>query len=358
MNYPKIIVDMEKLSSNLDFMSSKMKENNLSFIAVTKVFSAHPEIVKLYDSKPYISYLADSRISNIINYGETKKESLLLRIPMQSEVEDVVKHANVSFNSEVETIKLLNKAAAKLNIVHKIVLMVDLGDLREGFFDENELYNAIAVIKGLSNIQIIGLATNLTCYGAVIPTKETLQKLVEYGAKIKETFGIELEIISGGNSSSLHLLDIGLMPEGINNLRIGEAIVLGRETAYEQDITGMYQDVFTLEVELVELKKKPSYPIGEMGVDAFGNKPDIKDVGEMRRGIVAIGKQDTVVDSLVPRDSRIKVIGASSDHLILDMSKVKDEYNIGDVVQFDVGYGALLAAFTSKYVYKKFINKK
>ena len=223
--------------------------------------------------------MADSRIQNLRSYAgiarENGKKTLLLRIPMKDEVADVVEYADVSFNSEPATIALLNDEAKKAGRIHDIVLMIDLGDLREGIFFENEedIMNAVEKVLKMENINLHGIAVNLTCYGAIIPKNDNLSQLVTIARKIEKRFGITLDMISGGNSSSIYLIDRGEMPEGINNLRLGEAALLGNDTAYETDLPGTVGDTVILEAQIVELKEKPSLPIGEVGVDAFGQKP-------------------------------------------------------------------------------------
>lgn len=162
--------------------------------------------------------------------------------------------------------------------------------------------------------------------------------------------------MSGGNSSSLDLLMNDDMPRGVTNLRIGESIVLGRETAYGKNIKGTYQDAFKLVCEIVECKEKPSVPIGEIGIDAFGNKPVYEDKGILKRAIVAIGKQDIDTDSLMPIDTSIEILGASSDHMILDISKSENDYKVGDEVEFLLTYGGLMSTSTSEYVSKEIIG--
>jgi predicted amino acid racemase len=145
------------------------------------------------------------------------------------------------------------------------------------------------------------------------------------------------------------------MPDGVNMLRIGEAFVLGRETTYGNAIEGTCDDAFILEVELVEVKAKPSLPIGKIGMDAFGNKPVFQDKGIMKRGICAIGRQDIELDGLICYDERIAVVGASSDHLIVDLTNCQKDYKTGDVLHFKLTYGGLLKAFTSEYVSKRYV---
>lgn len=355
---PKIIIDLNKFTDNLDYIGKKMKAKSLTLTHITKVYAADPKIVKAADENKYVDYLGDARIENIKNYPQVSKPKILIRIPMHSEIEDVIRYTDISFNSEISTIRFLNNEAKRQKKIHKVVLMVDLGDLREGYFDVKELHKAVAEIVTMTNIQLFGLAVNLTCFGGVIPDKGILQKLVDYKNSIEPSYGLSLSMISGGNSSSLYLLDKDGIPEGINNLRLGEAIVIGKETAFGQFYDEMHHDVFTLSAELVEIKEKPSVPFGNIGMDAFGQKPVFVDKGQMLRGIVAIGRQDIDHLGLVPIDKRIEIVGASSDHLILDLTKCKKDYKVGDSVRFYMNYSALLRAFTSKYVNRAYIQQQ
>ena len=203
MKNPRIVVDRTKLRENIAFIASKLKNHELSIMAVTKVFNAHPQVIALYDEFPEISYYGDSRIENLMSYQDSKKQKVLIRLPMISEVPEVVQYADISFNSELETIKQLDQEAEKQKKKHKIVLMVDLGDLREGLFEREELYECIQAVLKLENIQIYGLGVNLTCYGAIIPSSKNLGNLIDIQNEIKQHYDLTLEMISGGNSSSL-----------------------------------------------------------------------------------------------------------------------------------------------------------
>lgn len=360
MAYPQIEVDLNKLRHNLTYLSEYIKDRDIKVAGVTKVFAAHPELVKVYDENESIDYLADSRVENFSHYpSESTKPKLLLRVPMLSEIEAVVENVDISLNSEIETIRRINQVAKEANKVHEIILMIDLGDLREGVFEEEEVFEYVEEIISLEHISLKGIGVNLTCYGAIIPDRAILDRLAKYKNEIEAKFDISLELVSGGNSSSLHLLDPDAegLPDEINMLRIGEAFVLGTETAYGHPIPEMHSDVFTLKAEIIEYRDKPSLPIGNVGQDAFGNKPTFIDKGIMRRGILGIGKQDVDFENLTPRDERIEIIGSSSDHLIVDFTQAQDDYKLGDIVEFDISYGPLLNLFTSAYVEKTFVNK-
>ena len=364
--YPKVTIDMGKLKRNLDAVSEIAVDRGcLSLAIVTKVLCADPEVVKMIANHPKVSLIADSRIKNIATYTdiahEHGKKTMLLRIPMLSELPDVVRYVDLCQISEMETIRKLNEEANRADKIQKILLMIDMGDLREGFFFRNKdlIHEAVTEILDMDNIELFGVGVNLTCYGAIIPKYDNLNGLVEIAREIETEHGIKLQMISGGNSSSIYLIDRGEMPEGITNLRLGESFVLGNDTAYGEDVPGTVRDAFTLKAEIVELKNKPSLPIGEVGVDAFGEKPYYEDKGMIDRAIIAVGKQDVDIDSLTPIDDRIEIMGGSSDHIILNLTECTSEnggtYKVGDIVEFTLGYGGLLKVMTSSYVEKEYL---
>ena len=361
--YPRLLIDLNKLKSNLDAVAKITKEQGgCSLMIVTKGLCADPEMAKMVANHPAVDFIADSRVMNIKTYADEARKNgkmtVLLRIPMHAEAADVVKYVDLSFNSELSTIRLLDEEAGKIGVKHNVLLMIDLGDLREGIFYQNEdqIFGAVEEILKMKNINLYGIGVNLTCYGAIIPKNDNLSNLVAIARKIEDKFGIKLNMISGGNSSSIYLIGRGELPEGINNLRLGESFLLGNDTAYGTKLPGTVSDTLILEAQIVELKEKPSLPIGEVGVDAFGQKPYYEDRGIIKRAIIAIGKQDTDIDSMEPLDEKIDILGGSSDHIILDVTKSDTEYKVCDVVRFVLGYGGMLKTATSPYVEKVYIR--
>ena len=239
---PRLEINIEKVRHNTKTLVDSAKEHNVDIAGVTKVFCAIPEVADAM-VKGGVRYLADSRVENLIKLEDINIPKWLLRLPMQSQAKDVVKHADITLNSELTTIKKLSEAAIESNVIHKIILMVDLGDLREGLW-QDKVEETVEEILKLEGIKLIGIGTNLTCYGGVVPNGDNLGKLSKIAEKLENDFDIDLEIISGGNSSSLDLLEKKGMPTKINNLRLGESILLGRETAYGNAIEGTYQDAF------------------------------------------------------------------------------------------------------------------
>lgn len=354
MRTPKITIDLRKIEHNTRIIYQMCSKHNIALAGVTKGTLGMPEVAEAM-IRGGATYLAESRLANIerLKLNGIKVPIILIRSPYLSEIDRVVELADISFNTEFEVIKALSEASIQKNTIHKIVIMVDLGDLREGVWPD-DLYDILGKTLSLKGVKVIGLGTNLTDLNGVIPTTENNQKLVDLADEMEKAFGIKFELLTAANSSSIKLLKDGGIPKGINHFRIGEGILLGCETIAREKITDTYQDAFVLTGEIIEKKWKPSTPIGELGQDAFGNTPVIEDKGMMLRGILNIGRQDVNIAGLKPQDKNISIIGACSDHLILDITKA-DYLEVGDMVSFELEYSALLAAMTSPFVAKAFV---
>lgn len=353
--YPRIEINTDKLTYNAQQICRMTEAHGITPAAVTKGFCAIPQVAAALVAGG-IKMLADSRIENLKKLRTLKARTMLLRLPMISQAETVVKYANISLNSEWKTLKALNEAAEKQNVLHQVILMVDLGDLREGIMNEKELLKMVGKLERLKHISLIGLGTNLTCFGAVIPDEKNLGKLVDMAEKVEAILGRKLEFISGGNSSSVYLLMENRMPKGITNLRIGESILLGTESAFGERIPDLYYDAFQLVAEVIEIREKPSVPIGEIGMDAFGGKPVFKDKGIRKRAIVAVGKQDLATHPVKSLEPGVEILGSSSDHMLLDITDAENDYDIGSEMRFFLSYGAMLALTTSPYVCPQLVS--
>lgn len=350
MRFPVLTIDLSKIEHNTKTMVKLCGKRGIGIAAVTKGYCALPEIAEA-SVRGGVRMLADSRIENLMKLRHLGVPKLLLRLPMLSQVEDVVAYSDISLNSEYETIKALSNQALKAGKIHKVILMVDLGDLREGVWRQDAVDYVEEILK-LKGVELYGLGTNLTCFGAVLPSKENLTQLCDLVREIENRYEIHLQVVSGGNSSSIYLVQNGEIPDMVNHLRLGESILFGTEFAFGKRIDNTYGDAFKLYAEVVEIKAKPSVPIGNLGLDAFGEKPVFVDRGVRQRAILGIGKQDVRVDNLKPSDPGAMILGASSDHLILDITDSVKEYRMGDIVEFDIHYIGVLTAMTSEYVSK------
>ena len=354
--YPRLKIDISKIKHNASYLVDLLKPHGINVAAVTKVFCSDIRMVDAV-SECGIAYLADSRLENIEAYPKNGIPRMLLRLPSPKEAKRVVNTCDVSLNSEIFTLNKLAEAAEMASLVHGVILMVDLGDLREGVYYSNDelLFEACEFILSKKSLTFFGIGVNLTCYGSVLPTADNMQKLLGTAKKIEQKFGINLEVISGGNSSSLYLFEKNEIPKGITNLRLGESIVRGLETAFGKPFGGLKTDCITLEAEIIELMEKPSYPEGEIGINAFGEKIHYTDIGIRKRAILAVGRQDVDHESLECLQPGISIIGASSDHLIVDVTDSNTCLAVGDILSFSLTYGAILSCFTSKYVSRTYV---
>lgn len=351
MSGPKVTVDLDIIEENTRSIVSLCREHGIGVTGVTKVTCGMPAVARAL-LRGGVANIGESRLKNIkrLRAAGITAPFWLLRIPPLSAVEDIVKSCSLSLNSEIGVIRALSAAAEERELVHDILLMVDLGDLREGVWPD-DLLPTVEQILDLPGVRLRGLGTNLTCYGGVLPSRENMRALADHQKRVEDAFSIPLDILSGGNSSSLDLLQKGGIPSDVNNLRLGESLMLGRETAYQRVWPGARPDAFVLEAELIEAKEKPSVPIGETGLDAFGEKPRFVDRGKHVRGILNVGREDVKVDGLSPVEEGVSILGASSDHLLVELGRQGSP--VGTGLSFLLDYGALLAAMTSNYVEKE-----
>ncbi len=350
---PRLLIDTKKIQHNVEVITTLLKNKGIeSIFPVVKVFAGNPTFAQWMVSFGF-DYLADSRIENLKAFRFLPAKKVCLRVSAKSEIKALVRYVDLSLQSELETIHLIQKEALRQGKIHSIILMFDLGDLREGIFFEANYLPIVQSILTFSHVRLLGIGTNLTCYGGVVPSLSNMNQLLHLKTTIENTFKISIPLVSGGNSSIFPLLQSGQLPQGINQVRVGEAFYFGRETAYGDSIDNTYRDTCLLEAEIIECYEKPSYPIGEMTMDSFGNPPQIQDLGPIRRAILNIGKQDVWIENLFPVDPKVKILGGSSDHLIVYLKE--DHYKLGDKVLFYLNYPGLLQANTSKYVKKVFL---
>lgn len=346
----KLRFRLEAIRHNAKIIMRHARERGIDIAFVNKVSCGLPALAEAVMPLGF-SQIADSRVENLAGYGK-KYQRLLLR-PMEN-AEESVRFSDISLESEITSLKKLDLEAERQGKRHKVILMIDLGDLREGVFFKNreEIFAFAREAKRLSNIELAGIGTNLTCFGGVLPSDENLGVLSGLARDLRLDTGLALPIVSGGNSSSLPLLLEGRLPGGITHLRIGESLLLGTNTQNGEPLKGFGQDTVALYANLIELKEKPSLPIGETGLNAFGERVQFEDKGTMLRGILALGRQDVSIEDLTPLDDRVKILGASSDHLLVDLSLVPKS-RLSDSLGFSLNYSGVLRLSTSKYVKKE-----
>lgn len=348
---PRLEIDLNKIYDNALTLVTRLGARGISVTGVTKAALGSPEIANAW-LQAGVSGLGDSRIENIATLRRENVPSpmSLIRSPMLSQVDQVVALADQSCNTELSVIRGLSSAAQIANRTHGILLMVELGDLREGIMPEY-LESTVQEVLQLPNVRFQGIGANLACRSGVSPDDRNMAELSSLADRIDARFGPRVRTISGGNSANLDWA-LGAAKTGrINNLRLGEALLLGREPLHRQAIKGLHTDAISLFAEVIESKRKPTQPWGEIAQAAFGEVSPGVDTGSIAQAIFAIGRQDIDPLGLDPVPG-VSILAASSDHLVVDSSHYRGHLAVGSEVPFQLNYSALLRAMTSPFIAK------
>ncbi len=342
----RLEIDLDKIGYNARELVERTSRRGISVTAVTKAVLGCPDIAQVMCAAGAIS-LGDSRVENLerMRTAHVDGPMLLLRSPMPSQIDRIVRADAMSVNTETEVLSALASAARSSGRVHDVLIMVELGDLREGVMPD-ELHDTVRHVLGLSALRLRGVGANLACRNGIEPSEENMAELSAMVTSVETTFGVDVEIVSGGNSANLDWA-LGSSNQGrINNLRVGESVLLGREPLRRRPIEGLHTDAFTLVGEVIESKRKPTKPWGRPGQNSFGETPRIDDRGVIWQTILAIGRQDTDTADLSAPEG-IEILAASSDHLI---AHTRDRMSCGDEIRFEPGYSAILRSMTSPFV--------
>lgn len=349
----RIVIDADVLRENLAAIARMMDAHGATWTLVTKVLCGHVGALQTLASLGVRS-VGDTRLENLraVERSGLPGERWYLRPPNVSTAESVVELTDVSLNSEFDALEALNRAGARRDVVHRVVIMVELGELREGVLPSS-LLSFFGRASSLSHLRIIGLGANLGCLSGTVPTPEQLAPLPLYRRLIEHEFDHPLPLVSAGSSVVLSALLQGNVPDGVNHYRIGESVFLGTDLMGEGTLPGL-RNAVTVEAEIVEMKEKNLVPLGEIseGVIPFENaRSESAAPGERGyRALVAIGHLDTDVNGLTPLDPSHQLVGASSDISVVYLGSDPRGLKVGDIVRFRPDYSAFLRGMNGRYV--------
>lgn len=351
-----ITLDSKKLKANFQYLDTLFNKHRIQWTVVSKILSGNSMFMMELLSLG-VKQLADSRVSNLktVKKIDPGIETMYIKPPAKRAISSVVKYADISMNTEIETIKRLSDEAQKQGKVHKVIIMIELGELREGVVGDN-LIDFFSKVFSYENIDVIGIGTNLTCLYGVLPNQDKLIQLCLYEQLIEARFNKQIPYVSGGSSVTIPLLSNKLLPKGINHFRVGESLFLGTDVYNDEPMKNMKTDVLRLYSEIIELSEKPIVPSGDMGSNVEGSEFDFKkeDIGQVgHRAILDLGLLDVDMDHIKPVDEEIEFAGASSDMLVVNLGKNKQGYNVGDLIEFRLDYMGTLRAINSKYIDKR-----
>lgn len=350
-----ITLNTDKLKHNYLFLDQLFSHHHTEWAVVTKLLCGHEAFLKSLLSIVNKD-ACDSRLSNLkkIKKISPATRTIYIKPPAKRLAESIVKYADVSFNSELATIKALSGEARRQDKIHRIVIMIEMGELREGI-PADSLMDFYGEVIQFPCIEVIGIGTNLSCLNGILPDRQKLTELMAYKKSTEQRFGRPIPYISAGSSVTIPLLMNGNVPSGINHFRIGESLFFGTDVFSDSFIEGMQQDVFKLTGEVIEIHEKPMVPSGKAGTNLTGDTPEFnrEDVHKTSfRAIVDIGILDIDVKQIFPLSDGIEILGASSDMMILNITDDRNLCKVGDEIDFGMNYMAVLRAMNSDYIDK------
>lgn len=354
-----VTLDATKLKDNYNYLDSLFKKHDVKWSVVSKMLCGNNTYLDVL-LKLGATEVCDSRVTNLkrLKAINPEVETAYIKPPPKRSIRKVVEFADVSFNTEFETIKLLSEAAVAQNKIHKVIIMIELGELREGVMRE-DFVGFYAKVFELPNIEVIGIGTNLTCMYGVLPNHDKLIQLSLYKELIEAKFNKKIPYVSGGSSVTIPLIFQGMLPHGVNHFRVGETLFLGTDVYNNKPFDQMHNDVFKLYAEIIELTEKPTIPMGDIGHNLTGEIKEFDDNGKSEksyRAIIDLGLLDIETDHLIPVDEQVELVGESSDMIVVDLGTNPKNLRVGDLMEFRMTYMGTLRVMNSDYVDKKVAN--
>ncbi len=367
MSYPRLEINLTRLTQNSRKLVDELHGMGIVVMGVNKVFNGCPQTAEaMVDG--HMEVIAESMAINLKKLEGLPCQKAMLRSPGLSEVADVVKYADISLVSSIEVLEALSVEAGNQGRSLQVMLMVDMGDLREGIWFENlgEIEEALRQIISLPNLSLYGIGTNFGCYGTILATPKNTKQFVEIAQCMEAKLGVKIPYISGGNGSTYYLAVQGLLPKEINHLRIGGQHIFGIEYVEgryldgyfhsHKDIDFLATDSYLLQTEVIEVRSKPTVPRGTLSVDAFMKQKSFEDRGVRRTAVLGFGLQEVPFENIHPADSGVHLMGQTSNHTILDVEDAPKQINVGDVITFEVDYTALMHLCNAPSVEKAFVR--
>lgn len=361
-------IHINEIIDNIKKLSAIFEEHDKEWSLITKVFSGDTEFLKRIltdDVIEGIHSVGDSRLTSLKNLKAVnpKMRTIYIKPPAKIYADLVVKYADISLNSSYETIKALNEAAKKQNKVHEIIIMIELGELREGV-KRDDIIDFYKKVFNFSNIKVVGLGSNLGCMYGVEPTFDKLLQIVLYKELTETKFKQKMEFVSGGSSITLPLLGKDTIPADMNHFRVGEAAFFGTSPLDNEQFADLSTETFNFYANIIELEEKKIVPDGIISDASIGHTAEFSDddLGETTyKAILDFGLLDVDREEIEVKDKNIKFVGITSDMTVVDIGNNKTadgkkKYKVGDKICFKPSYMGVARLLNSKFIDKMFVE--
>jgi predicted amino acid racemase len=281
---------------------------------------------------------------------------MMLQLPDLDQVAVIKDTSDIWLVSDPAHARMIATVAKQQRQIQELILMVDVGNHREGVIPELTVATAAAIMEN-EGVSLIGLGTTVGCYCGYKAGLADMEYLVDIAIEAEAQLGCRFDTLSVGSGSMLlELAEQGEMPDRINQLRIGAAVLVGEEPPTRRAIPGLFQDAFIFQGKVLETSLKPSTPEGSIGTDAFGNKIVFEHQGLRRLCILNFGLLDVDSYDLTPLTEGLRIIAAASNYTICDTTDCDLQPAIGDTVEFRMAYSSMARAMVSRDVKQVFIT--
>jgi predicted amino acid racemase len=352
----RLKIHIDRLIENIAKISAMMQDYGKQWSLVVKVLGTDKAVLEKLLVQPVILGTHSIAVSQwkslkMVKDIDPKLRTLYIKPPAMSNIPNIIRYADISLNSSLATIQALSKEAVKQNKTHHVLVMIEMGELREGISREGLIPFYKRVFR-LPNIEVVGIGTNLGCMYGIQPTYDKLIQLVLYKQLLESKFKRPLELVSGASSITIPLLEKGKVPQDLNHFRIGEAVFLGRSPLNNKQVLDLNTGAFTFEANIVELYKKDSLPDGQLSDAAVGQVASEESENVSFKAILDFGELDVDPANLIPEDTDVKFFGNSSDLTVYDLGDNPNHYATGDVIRFRLKYMAVARLMHSRFVEK------
>ena len=361
----RLVINTDQIVRNIEKISSFLQGKKIQWSLIVKILSGHKDLLKEIlsgISTEKIHSVGDSRLTGLRALKEINPEltTMYIKPPAHNNIKQVVKYADISLNSSSATIEALNREAKNQGKFHKVIIMIDMGELREGIMGENleEFYRKVFT---LSNIEIIGIGTNLGCLFGVEPTRDKLVQLSLYKQLIDAIFKTRLPLISGGSSITLPLTARNKIPFAVNHFRIGEAAFMGTSPLDGKRFRNLSDKGFEYSAQILQIEEKEHEPDGVIGQGHVGKTSEeiIRDENTSFKALLDFGIIDVDPNDLIPVNKSVRFFGTTSDLTIYDLGNNRKKngtplYRVGEIIRFKPDYMAVARLMNSKFIEKDY----
>jgi len=178
----RLRINLAALRDNIDTVSELMETHGKSWSLVVKALGTDKRVLEAMLKLPNVRKVHTVAVSQwkalrLVKDIDPDLQTMYIKPPVLKNVPRIVQYADISLNSSFATIQALSKEAVKQGKIHKIIVMIEMGELREGIMREGLVAFYKRVFR-LPGIQVIGLGTNLGCMYGVRPTRDKLIQMV------------------------------------------------------------------------------------------------------------------------------------------------------------------------------------